>query len=197
MAANDIYRASIKSFLHGTRCVNVFHYREETPPGGGLPEADLASAIEADLLPKLLAILSQQVSVHCIEIVNVTNPGGNPYILYLDANNVGLVLEDALPANKALCAALYTAEYNANGRGRKYFSGIPGPWEVDNALAVDAKPGINALELQLVADLEGGDQSGVWQHVVYSNANELGYTVVKAIVGPQVHSLRGRTAARC
>lgn len=197
MAAGDTYRVSTKAHLYGTKCVNVFHYRVETPPTGLGEEEAIKSAFVEDVLPELVACLSNQLTIHCIQVQNVTDLAGNPQDFYLPSGGVGTVVDAALPANKCVCVSLYTQTYSRNGRGRKYFAGIPVTHEVDNALTVDAKVLWEALQVVLETNLTGGTGGGVYQHVVWSPSLELADTVVRALAGPQVHSLRGRTPARC
>lgn len=197
MAQGDTYRLSLKSHLYGTRCVNVFHYRVESPPSSPSEEDDLFDAFTADLLPKLIAVLSNQVTFHCATIQNVASLAGNPQEYFLQEDNVGLVVDAALPANKCLVVALYTATYSRNGRGRKYFAGVPITHEIDNSVTVDAKANLDLLGTALATNLTGGAGGGTYQHVVWSPSLELADTVVRAVAGPQIHSLRGRTPARC
>lgn len=197
MAVGDIYKLAAKGNLYGTRCVNVFHFRLDGAPSGGTEPEDLNGAFAASILPPWIACISDQMTIGCVEIINITDPGGNPASFLLTAGNVGLVEEPALPANKVAVATLYTANYSRNGRGRKYFAGVPEPHEGDNALAQGVKTNWESLATALVSGVTGGPGSGTWQHCVWSPSLLTEEVVVKCVVGPQIHSLRGRTPTRC
>lgn len=197
MAQNDIYQVAAKGNLYGVRVVNVFHFRVDGVPSSGTEAEDIATGFEADILPEWMACVSEQFTLHCLDVRNISDQAGNPETFQITTGNVGLVEEVSLPANKVAVAALYTATYSRNGRGRKYFAGIPAPHEADNAILQSVRSTWEQLAAVLQTVVTGGDGGGSWAHVVWSPSLESGDGVVKCVVGPQVHSLRGRTPARC
>lgn len=197
MAQGDVYRFSLKGTLYGTRVVNVFHFRVDSVPTGIPEEQDISEAFQAVVLPQLVPCLSNQITFNCVQVQNVASLAGNPQDFFLTSGNVGTVVDASLPANKCAVVALYSATYSAHGRGRKYFAGIPVTHEVDNALTVDAKTLWQALAQALQTNLSGGSGGGGYEHVVWSTTLETADTVVRAVAGPQIHALRGRTPARC
>lgn len=196
------YKTVAKGSLYGINCVSVFHYSTDNPSAGGPEQEDINESWVTDVMPKLVLVQGEDFHWNCLSTSIIGAGSAVVYDKILDTDNVGSIPEDSLPPNKVYRATLYSATLNHNGRGRKYFSGIPETWEDDNAIILEQPPynpgtALGNLQTALGVTLSGGPWGGTFKPVVYSTDVGSAAPVIKVAVSPQVSSMRSRTARRC
>lgn len=194
---DDLFKLVSRSSLYGSPCINVWHYMVDSDPPGGEPEKDIIGSFKTLVLPAWMDICSVDFMVDCLSVTKVA-AGVNPTVIeVLASGNTGAINVDALPPNKTYLLSLQSAVFTKQGRGRKFLSGIPETFEVDNAIIAAQRTNCDTFGLAAATDLTGGPGLGQYSAAIYSETAGIPQRVRHFDFHPAVHSLRGRTAVRC
>jgi len=193
MAANNIWELTACTRVEGQRCVNVFHFREETA-GTTVPEAK-AVAVMFDTIfhPLWAACVSEDLEFECYYVRRVQPQPGLTFLLQATVPILGQVAEEAVPSNASACMALKSALANKHGRGRKYFAGVPESHQQAGKLSIAAlalwDTFANEFEDEVGHTGPGGE---LYRAVVYSRAQLTAEDIIIADMSPSIATMRSR-----
>lgn len=193
MPAADLYRATINLLVGGVNCANVFHFQQVDADGGETPAESLKKAIETDLLPTWVLMLSNEATVQSVIVRRVKPTPSQPYVYNL-ASGQGMINESTEPPNLAVCASHYSSTHTKMGRGRNYFNGLP-QGSIQGAIPTAAWVALfQTFKTKLLSTLLGGGSAIHWNFRIYSPSLGVGLSVLHTEQRMQLRVLRGRIA---
>lgn len=123
MAIGDIYQLALNQTVHGVAVANVYNFEQlsDVDPGED-PEVSLQEAFIEHIVPLQALLSSQDWATTCTTCRKVRPTGGVRFAI--PVATTGGVLNDALAANTAILASVYSRVGGPRGRGRHWYSGI-------------------------------------------------------------------------
>lgn len=194
-------RCTVIGELFGQTTINNFYYGNTT--AGSAPNiTNFHSQFQTNVLLNFVSLLSQDFSVVGVTYTVISHPLVAPGFRSATANNVGLIAQDSLPPQMAVCIAWYTSLAGRRGRGRTFFPGVASTHHSDGVLTGAAKTSWTTVALSMDDDSWAVD--GVtFSHFLFSPTSsdlELGTIrgelVVSGTVRDELCSIRRRKIGR-
>lgn len=160
--------------------VNVLYYYLETNATLSNTDAEaLASVIDLDVGPKLVACLPNDATYHHVT-VKINNDGLAYEALDGASSDVGALADDSLPQGVAVVIRKRTAVPGRRGRGRWYVGCISEDDNDSGKLEPAAQTRWEALAAAMAVDRTIG--ANVWKACHYSRADDTMVPIVNTIV---------------
>lgn len=127
------YRVRLVWSLDGQEVMNVFHvgYTSATAPTADM----LASTVLTWAGDTLLPLLSRDLLLRRVEVIDLAIVDGATATLAPDGDLPGGAEDGSLPNNCALCVSFRSTSRGRSSRGRFYVPGIPNSQHVDSRLS--------------------------------------------------------------
>jgi len=153
MAVGDFYTLKLSGNMLGQTILNIFHYEMITGSGGG--SAELNTGFQANILTRIMAIASSDVTYTDIEIFNWDN--GSDFVVD-NFSQSGQQANQSSTSFLAWAFVLNAANIN-NKPGHKRFAGVASVSLQDNAPASAIITSLNSLASVLGSPIISGGNS--------------------------------------
>lgn len=167
MAMDDIYELSTDQTVKGEHCANVFHFKESEACTDPIPAKELINAFFAAVVGDWADLLSDECKFNCFYARRIRPTAGLAYTKLDDT--AGTIASEPIPTTSGVVMSLYTATASRNGRGRKYFAGLPEDNQNGGLIEGVAMPDWDDFGILLATELVGAN-TGKWKLCVYSPA---------------------------
>lgn len=137
MPAGDIYRMTTVLEIHSVRTVNVLYYRQQNADGANDPRQDLAEGFVSQCWDAGIEnVLSNEVVFSC-QLVQRVEPTTGPPASFFPNARTGNIVDESLPAQRAMVIQQISTTPGPGGRGRLYLPGCPESEEILQVLQED------------------------------------------------------------
>lgn len=158
MPVGDAYEVSLKARLQNQEIANVFNYGQI----GGTDNADnLGDLFEADIIPRIRAITSNDVDFYQLDVKNLDDPADfHSRSLSVSGQRTG----EVMPSFVAWSITLLTNRTDAKSGGKRFAGCVEGD-VVNGIISPGILLSVASLVVKLGQNLASG--GGIWRPAVF------------------------------